>query len=509
MSDKLTKEMLDALIQEAMIQEKFPYTTPADLFPAGTDPKTDLGDEGLGTRTQNRLFKLLAKLNNPDNEVRADDFDHFLVDKKWEDYDEQMQRLMVALYKSSKTPDDVRKKAKDVMDAFDKLMKDKLKKRQTITQPQIRSAGGEVGDFPDELDTILNTVFGGTSDFLERIKKVNEISNFYYQLAIDPEKRGSKAGKAALANKPNNEFLAEVMLLEYFAEIVSSFDQGAGAYLFEYFLAALSGGRVTGKEAGPGGGMGAVDFRTKGGQAGSAKFYSSSSDISQAISGFNYNKEVRYIIGLKKQTKGQIGTKTAKGGTDPARLIGADIYYVSVMRTDDKEFKVYRVNKDGTLGKTDLFKPDHIKGAAGKEQLYFNKYINENSFLSTLFVAETRTKTFRDMVFDSVSSSTNSLKQSILEEMEKFFVQLDAANSNCKKFAASGDLDEGSNALTAIDAADAAFAGFADKFANAAVKDNSGKRKLEKIPVTENKMTELDLMIENMVKQFIKGNLND
>ena len=323
-------------------------------------------------------------------------------------------------------------------------------------------------------------------------------------MAIDPEKRGPKAGKAALANKPNNEFLAEVMLLEYFAEIVSSFDQGAGAYLFEYFLAALSGGRVTGKEAGPGGGMGAVDFRTKGGQAGSAKFYSSSSDISQAISGFNFNKEVRYIIGLKKQTKGQIGTKTAKGGTDPARLIGADIYYVSVTRTDDKEFKVYRVNKDGTLGSTNLFKPDHIKGAAGKEQLYFNKYINDKSFLSTLFVAETRTKTFRDMVFDSVSSQTNSLKQSILKEMEKFFVQLDAANANCKKFAASGDLDEGSNTLTAIDAADAAFAGFANKFANANVKNVGGTREL-----AENKMTELDLMIENMVKEFIKGNLND
>ena len=133
-----------------------------------------------------------------------------------------------------------------------------------------------------------------------------------------------------------------------------------------------------------------------------------------------------------------------------------------------------------------------------------NKYINDKSFLSTLFVAETRTKTFRDMVFDSVSSSTNSLKRSIIEEMEKFFVQLDAANSNCKKFAASGDLDEGSNTLSAIDAADAAFAGFANKFANADVKDVGGKRQL-----AENKMTELDLMIENMVEQFIKGNLND
>jgi hypothetical protein len=511
MSNKLTKKMLDALIQEVMLQEDFPYTTPADLF-KGADPKDDLGDKNLGKRKQKELFDKFAKLDQPDNQITVKDFDHFLVDEKWEDYDEQMQRLMVALYKSPKTPDDVRKKAEDVMKAFDELMKDKLKKRQTITQPQIRSAGGEVGDFPDELDTILNTVFGGTEDFLERIKKVNKISNFYYQLAIDPEKkRVGKDGATAniLKNKPNNEFLAEVMLLEYFAEIVSSFDQGAGAYLFEYFLAALSGGTVTGKETGPGGGMGAVDFRTKGGQAGSAKFYSSSSDISQAISGFKIGEEVRYIIGLKKQTKGQIGTKTAKGGTDPARLIGADIYYVSVKRTGDQEFDVRRVIGTGQLGARNLFKSEHIKGAAGKEQLYFNKYINDKSFLSTLFVAETRTKTFRDMVFDSVSSQTNSLKQSILQEMEKFFVQLDAANANCKKFAASGDLDEGSNTLTAIDAADAAFADFANKFANAAVKDDSGKRKLEKTPVTENKMTELDLMVENMVKQFLKGNLND
>jgi len=166
-----------------LLQEEFPYKDARSLY--GDATKDDLG--GVGPRTQKDLFNLLAKLDDPQSEVSAEDFDYFLKDKNWEDYDEQMQRLMVALYKSPKTPDDVKKKAEEVMKAFDELMKDKLKKRQTITQPQIRSAGGEVGDFPDELDTILNTVFGGTEDFLQRIKKVNKI---FIRKLIDRIKRG-------------------------------------------------------------------------------------------------------------------------------------------------------------------------------------------------------------------------------------------------------------------------------------------------------------------------------
>jgi len=100
----------------------------------------------------------------------------------------------------------------------------------------------------------------------------------------------------------------------------------------------------------------------------------------------------------------------------------------------------------------------------------------------------------------------------MLKEMENFFVQLDAASSNCKQFAATGNLDKGNNTLSAIDMADAAFGNFANKMVNASVVDNAGARTLQPTTQAENKQKkfqDLDKMIEELMLEHLQGDTDD
>ena len=469
------KDILEVMKQ--VLLEDFPYTTPGELY--------GLDGEPAPNSTAAQLFKTVAARQPDRKEVTELDFEFLLANSQ--EVDEKIQQQLIALINTESAPLEVKALAQEVIDNLEAELGAKVTQRQTITQPQIRSAAGAVGDFPDEMNAIINAVFGDTTNFLDRIRKTNDISQLYYEAALNPE-----ANADVLASKPNTEFLAEVMLLEYFAEIANSFDTGAGSYLFEYYLAALAGGRVTGKEAGPSTGMGAVDFRTSDGQAGSAKFYSQKKNIQQAVSGFEIDEEVQYIIALKKQTEGQIGKTSAKGGSDAARIMAADIYYLSVTRTGERDF---RVTSSGS--NKNLFRKRYHLSKDGKIRL--GPYMNENTRLSTIYLAETRTKTFREMVFQSVSSNVNETKERILSSLQGFFEQLEEAESSCKKFAATGEIDEGSNTLTALDAADQSFEEFAHNLVGATV---DSKRNLE---ITESRSIEnLEEMMTSIVSQLLE-----
>tara|TARA_B100000963_G_C22633925_1_gene676515 strand:- start:1234 stop:2676 length:1443 start_codon:yes stop_codon:yes gene_type:complete len=473
-------------IMEQVLMERFPYDSAKDMWGLENEPQPN--------SSENQLFKKVADQQPPKDEVTELDFDFLLANPQ--EIDEKTQSKLIALVRSPNAPDDVKAKSQEVLDNLETEIGDKVTQRQTITQPQIRSAAGQVGDFPDEMNTIIDSVLGTNTDLLERIRKTSEISQFYYEIARNPE-----GNSQALANKPDTEFLAEVMLLEYFAEIANSFDVGAGSYLFEYYLAALAGGRVTGKEAGPASGMGAVDFTTQDGRAGSSKFYSQKSNISQAISGFEIGQEVQYIIALKKQTTGQIGKVSAAGGSDAARIIAADIYYLSVTKTDDASFDVRKVVRSGDVGRTNLFRRRNLTKDG---RLRLGDFINEGTFLSTMFVAETRTKTFRDMIYKSVSSNINNVKRQILTNLQSFFQELEVAQASCRTFASSGELDEGTNTLTALDAADKSFEEFANKLVGATIKKDSSERELE---ITENKNNFakiLDKAMQEVILEIMK-----
>jgi len=235
------------------------------------------------------------------------------------------------------------------------------------------------------------------------------------------------------------------------AEVVKSFDSGAGGYLFEYLLALLSGGKVTGKESGPGKGMGAVDFRTANGEDGSSKYYRSNTNITQAAGGFELNKPVTYIIALKKQSENQIG-KTSAGTSDPAKVMALDIYHLKIIRESETKFKIYPLKKDGQVSGKPFAQDVKKSKKTGKlSKLDLSSYVRPQSFLATIYISSVRTKTFREMIYSAVSGDTAKT----ISFLENYVSSLRTAEQSCKKYATpKGTIDDGRNAFDALYAAD-------------------------------------------------------
>ena len=466
-------DSIDKMIRKLLI-ERFPYETSGELWGLEQEPSPLSNKE--------KLFQKIATQQVDKSEVTEIDFDYLI--NNLEAVDTFMQSQLISLVKDSDAEPDVKEKATAVLQALDDAAEDKLVSRQTFTQPQIRSAPADVGDFPDEVSTILDSLFSPGTGFTDRIKKISEISAFYYELSKDPERMSDEELRA----KNNSVFISEIMLLEYLAEIVNSFDSGSGGYLFEYFLALLSGGRVTGKESGPGQGMGAVDFRTADGKAGSSKYYSSKGGIGQAKGGFEVGEAVDYIIAIKKQDATQVGNPSRKGGADPARIMALDIYYLKVERKSKNMFRVENFDGSGSRHK-----------AEGRE-IALSPFINDASFFSTIYIAETRTKAFREMVYKSVSGTVNAMKEALLKNFESFFVELENAEKNCKQFAASGDLDHGSNTINSLQYAEQSFNRFAEKLTNADTDEVP-----DFVDLSENKS---DFSLDKMIKEVILSTLN-
>jgi hypothetical protein len=490
--DKFKK--LDQLIEQVLAERNYSMD---DLYTGdvnGASPKSS--------------YDVLRRISDPQEELTDEDFEYLI--NNIEAFTPKMQQKLVAIQKSKDASPELKAQAQSVFDVLDKASKEKLGKRQTITQPQIRSAAAEIGEFPDELNTILPAIFGSEKNFSKRIKHTSDISRVYFAAA-----EGDEGAIKAIREKDNRDFLAEVMLLEYFAEIANSFDAGAGAYLFEYFLAMLGGGKVTGKETGPGGGMGAVDFTTEGGGAGSAKFYSKGSGVSQAASGFNIGQPVDYVVALKKQGAEQIGTKTA-GTSDPARLMAADIYFLQVTKINEDEFEI--VDASGKKYKKQDPKKIAAKKAKAAEEraakkaaknikeakskgpsLDLNTYLQPSALLGTIYIAETRTKTFREMIYKSIATSGNELKHTIMKLVEDFFISLDVAGTSAKKYAVKGDPDDGSNTIEALNKADYSFDNL-----KAGLEGDTAPSDEE---IQENKFTALDKLIEAVIlEEQKKGN---
>ena len=294
MSNKLTSKKIDQLILEVLNEDVF-YSMD-DLFSKERLKQGKVAAKGKpDLRIDTSLTQAVKDLGNavPPPQLSDEDLDYFKTNLDAVNTD--VKRKLIAIkYATKNIP--VRQKVISILNAHDALVQLKSRDRQTISQPQIRSAGAENKQYTDEIGPLLNRIFKGKNPRIKaRMEELSKISKTFYAAA-----GGDKTSINKIKDLDPRDFLAQVMLMDYFAEISKSFDAGSGAYLFEWFLAMLAGGQVTGKETGPGGGMGAVDFKWEGGK-GSAKYYATKSDIKQAASGFNFGETVYYIVALKKQ----------------------------------------------------------------------------------------------------------------------------------------------------------------------------------------------------------------
>jgi hypothetical protein len=435
MANKLTKERIDLLIEQVMNENIKLDTKNLDDF---LDKKyidkstvSATGKSDLKTDVSvHKAVQDIAALKEPDNELSDADLQY--IEDNMDDpeiMNTEIMRQLIAIKYATKN-DDLKNRIIAILDKRDELIQKKSLDRQSFSQPQIRTVSAESGKYTGNIEPMLNVIFKATPGIKERMKKVSEISTLFFTAA-----EGNQDSMEKIEALPATMFLAYVSLMDYFVEVTKSFDSGSGAYLFEWFLAMLSGGKVTGKESGPGGGMGAVDFEGKQGERGSAKYYQKKSKIAQAATGFKMHEEVHYIIALKKQDRRSIG-KTGSGTSDPSKLTMVDIYAPKVKKISDTEFEINeeRVDIDTATSKVPI--GNHL-----------------GELVDTIYIAQVPTKSFRDMVYKSVNSDLTKMKKELLATFELFFVQLEAADTSCRKYSMTGDINDATATFVALDQA--------------------------------------------------------
>ena len=493
----LLKQRLYEMIDQAMETENLSEDVYPDLknFGAIKDPK-DLGIPDNNKPSASSVFNVLRRLAEPETDLDLEDFVWMM--NHIDDISTDIQHKLIAIKKSTNTPQDLKDNAIAILDAIDAKSQEKGRQAQSITRPSIRTApaaykapGASGGHFSPEVKAILDGLFKPKDDTIKRIQKLSEVSKLYFDASGGDTKASRK-----IKSKPLKEFMNEVMLLDYFAEISKSFDEGAGGYVFEYFLALLTGGHVTGKETASAGGMGGVDFRNTDGRAGSAKWYQKGYNITQAPAGFKIGEPIDYIVGLKKQGKEQL-RKTSRGVSSPEKLMAVDIYYFQLTRESDTVFKLARLNKVGKpTGNPKRIDAKKDKKTGKLSKLKFDKYISDDTYLDTIYLAKVRTGTFREMVHGAVKHNNNQIKKKLINLVDAFFKNLNSAEVESKKYMSTGNIDHGLNTKDALVKADDNFEEIGNLYFE------QGEEEYEEL--SENKIEKITPeSLDNMIKRVI------
>lgn len=338
--------------------------------------------------------------------------------------------------------------ASEALDRLDDLIAQAAQRDQSISDPIMKTAGGDAGKFTPDQEAVVKRLLSDKKDIVGRMKKINEISERYFDAA-------TKSANPLLG-KPISEVLSEIMLLDLFNTMSKEFDSGAGAYLFENFLALIMSGNVAGKEKTTKGRMGAVDFVTVDKEQGSAKYYQNVEGVSQALGGFEdlykhvykykpggtddngepLTVEVRYVIAAKKQDVDQIGSPK-RGTSDPSKIIGAEIFTplvkFGIKLVDGVETPFAKIEGGSQI-------------AIAKGKLMIGKVLTPAESIGMLYITTARTRTFKEMVEDAMVKQEDDAKKAF-EAFEQYFDELRSASTNSKTYIASGNIDDGNAAI--------------------------------------------------------------
>lgn len=344
--------------------------------------------------------------------------------------------------------DNLRKKANSILKTLRDQIDAAAKTDQTALGKRFTTAKGDFGEFDLADSSLIKRFFENTDTVSNRIKKVSNISLKFLEMA---EKGETYSGS-------NSDFLSEIQLLDLITSVVKDYDSGAGAYVFEYFLALLAGGNVEGKATTDAGKMGAADLvytLEDGKRYGSAKFVQRGSS-SQAVSGFQslfkkkFGKdptdpafvvdqtkilEVEYVITVKKSDF--VGTakdpltaddalqeavNTVGVSSDPSRII-ALMVWTPTITFDGKEFKVKENAQALEIEKASV-------GKAGGLKLDISKF---GASTGTIYMARHRTETFKRMLTSTLKNQNEDLRKAF-EGLQKYMESLQEAETNVRLY---------------------------------------------------------------------------
>ena len=434
----MSKKIIDKMIEE-LLQERASFDYEVEV-------PTDLPHYSVNNNNARIAINTLKDATTPDEVLNNKDLQHLINNPEEINYEHvEASRFLITSFKKGLKDGRFRSssevlKATQAIEAlrqieskWDEQVQAAQEPQSTMTAPEFSTRRGEsskaVAPFPPEQLAIIQRAMGSSSSIYSRIKKISSISKEFFQAA-------TKGSNASLRKKPTSEILNNIMLLDILNYIVKDTDAGAAAYLFEYFLALLFEGKVTGKETTDAGKMGAVDFVAGDGTLGSAKYYSSPSNIEQATGGFT-DKPVKYVIAIKKEDTSETGKyETSKGGkADPARIVALDIYYFSVQKKGKNFYsKNYKLKK---------------KMDKGSEKISLSPLISPESHAGTIFLASVATSNFISMIDDAVSNTEQAVKEAY-QAMKEMFSELQSVKESTKLYISTGNAEKGNQAYGSL-----------------------------------------------------------
>ena len=330
------------------------------------------------------------------------------------------------------------KKEKDTSIQRDPVKQQPTDTQATITEPSFQTQRAERATPSMSEFAIFNNF--RAANLTDTIKRLTDFSlavlgpsELNEEVEEDPPSAINKAQK----------LLTDVMVMDYLITFAKEVDHGAGAYFFEAFLAFLAGGQAGGKAKGAAGGMGESDFVKGDGKKGSAKYLAKGTKVDQAAKSFSMNDSVEYIVAYKVDSSGE-------KVSDPDKLYALNIsnFFVEKLEEFDASGQAnFKISKpDGTEIETLKINRN--------EKIVMTNYV-PNTVIGTLYLAkldENDLTPYRENVVKYADTLEDVSKRAFVA-FETLSKQLSVAREKSKIYATGGNKNEGTAAITAMDAA--------------------------------------------------------
>ena len=337
----------------------------------------------------------------------------------------------------------------------------------TVSEPTMRSQRAE-RNLPSPSEYAVFNNFRG-SNITDTIKRLSNFSKTFFQVSENKQPTVQDIDKV-------KELLTNTMVMDYLVSFTKEIDSGSGAYFFEGFLAYLAGGQAGGKESGATGGMGEADFIKGDGTKGSAKYLRKGGKVDQSTKSFVTGDPVEYVVGYKTDSRGA-------SVTDPDKILKVAIHVVTVTKEsgpDSEQMVTFNV------GGKEVKAP--ITG-----RLDITKEIGNDNKVGDLILAKMDKK---DVV--SYRKQIDEFSTTVLKDIEKevfgYFKDLQKAlvdaRERSKVYAATGEREQGEEAVKAINSAKENQEKIQNVFDNPAPATTS-----------ESKMSDLDKLILEVLKE--------
>ena len=491
MSDKLTKEMLDALIQEAMLQEKFPNPyTAADLERLTKGKK---------------LAKDLAGLETDTKELAPND-----IRKAFASGDSDKVKNVVKLKKTKGLNPTLKSDLDDIIDDLGGEL-DTTQDRIKTDKNRITQIAGdiEIGTGVAPEASALTGKTPGPQGKVPKIKVAKSVVE-QFKLFDAPSAAGkfqqleNVAQNIVKKNFPTEpqemfKFVTQANVLNYFANMAKANSGIEAGFEFEKFCAVF----MNGFQVGGANGAADVFLALENGQvvATSQKFYAKTSAVKQAnggksMAGLYYllekQDEIFYFVGIKG------------GGQTAAQYTNLDMYIIKITKNQQgNKFIGQSLGPEGTY----------------TSPVPLGPYINSGEtkiFPSGGYGAKLATIPILSKASDDIDAIANYMSSQMQKGNSDF---ADFSKAVLGIFASLQKMEKSTQTFNAKQAQGGRGPKQSQKYVKE-IAENYVTLKDDynyvfriatdvNTQLEENKMTELDLMVENMVKQFIKGNLND